>query len=344
MNRAPFVILVLAAGAGCRAAPLPPERWYPAGTGLTPRYVTVDGTRLRYVDTGSGPAVVLVHGLGGSIYSWRFAIEPIARAGYRVIAFDNRGFGGSAKPDTGYSNDDYTRLLVDLLDSLHVADAVLVGHSMGGEIAAAAALAAPARVRGLVLIDASGYGPSLPWYLRYVRWPVIGRLALDFRGRGITARILRSTFGDPSRVTADEIDQYYAPVPDPAFAHALYMLLRRFDFDALRGRLGAVAAPTLVIWGGRDRIVPVSDGLAMMQDLPRAVFVLVPQGGHNVQEERPDAVDRAVIAFLREGLPSPPPDVTLRGPGPRAGKAQRASRPLIPRRAAAGASPQDELD
>ncbi|HEY6222414.1 MAG TPA: alpha/beta fold hydrolase, partial [Gemmatimonadales bacterium] len=94
----------------------------------------MDSSRLRVLDVGKGPAVILVHGLAASMYSWRYTIEPLVEAGYRVITYDNRGFGFSDKPTTGYSNAAYVHLLFGLLDSLSVTDAVLVGHSMGGAI------------------------------------------------------------------------------------------------------------------------------------------------------------------------------------------------------------------
>ena len=160
------VVAVVLAGAACRAAPIPDSARYPAGTGLQAHYVTVDGTRIRYVEQGTGPSVVLLHGLGASIYTWREVIGPVAAAGFHVVAFDNRGFGSSDKPKSGYTAAAYANLTVDLLDSLHLSDVVLVGHSMGGEIAALATLRAPQKVRGLVLIDAAGLGTHMPLLTR----------------------------------------------------------------------------------------------------------------------------------------------------------------------------------
>src|SRR6266571_1209063 len=161
--------LILAA---CRAAPIPPAQRYPAGTSLTAKYIVVAGTRLRYVESGNGPSVVLIHGFGGSIYGWRRTIEPLAAAGFHVVAFDAKGFGFSDKPAHGYSNGDYARLVLALVDSLHLPDPVLVGHSMGGAIAAEAALRAPDRIRGLVLVDAAGLGTRGALGVRAARWPV----------------------------------------------------------------------------------------------------------------------------------------------------------------------------
>jgi pimeloyl-ACP methyl ester carboxylesterase len=305
--------------AGCRAAPIPPEARYPAGTGLLPRYVTVDGSRIRYIESGSGAggkgAVVFIHGLGASIYSWRSTLPAVAAAGYRAIAFDNRGFGFSDKPAHGYGNAECARLVLALLDSLHLHDAVLVGHSMGGAIAAEVALAAPDRVRGLVLIDAAGFGTRWPFTLRAARWPLLGGVATALRSRRLTGGILRSTYGDPSKVTAADVDQYYAPVAEPDYGRSLRGVLREFRFDALPGRLGAITAPTLVIWGSADRWIPPAVGHRLAEGLPRGAFLLVPGAGHAVAEESPDVVNRSLLAFLKDGLPripenlawSPPP-------------------------------------
>lgn len=273
------------------------------------QYVTIDGTRIRYVDIGRGPAVVLLHGLAASIYSWRHTILPVAQTGFRVIAFDNRGFGFSEKPPHGYGNEAYARVLYELLDSLKVEDAVLVGHSMGGAIAAQAALDRPDRVRGLVLVDAAGQGVRWPFMLRVAHWPIVGALFDHARGRGATAGILKALYGVPSRVTAEDVDQYYAPIAEPDFGRGLRGVLREFTFDGLRGRLGRLAAPTLVMWGTQDRLIPMSVGQAMAAELPHAFLVRFPDAGHALPEEAPEAFNRALIGFLQSGLPVPPENV-----------------------------------
>lgn len=299
--------------AGCRAAPITEAARFPAGTGLAARFVTVAGTRLRYIEAGQGAPVVLLHGLGASMYAWRKNLEPIAAAGFRVVAFDNRGFGGSDKPATGYDNAAYAELVRGVLDSLHLPDAVLVGHSMGGAIAAEVAIRYPDRVRGLVLIDAAGLGARLPLLFHIARWPVLGPLALGLRSRGLTERILKSTYADPSKVTPEDVDQYYAPVAEPAYGRAMRGVLREFRFDALRGRLDRVAAPTLVLWGEEDRQIPPALGRALAAGIAGSAFLTIPHAGHAAAEEAPETTNRIVIKFLREGLARIPRDLALRG-------------------------------
>ncbi len=296
-------VLLLAA---CRAAPLPPEARWPAGTGFDANTLVVDGTPIRYIDAGAGPAVVLIHGFAASMYAWRHTIGPLAAAGYRVVAFDDRGFGFSARPATGYANADYVRLVVALLDSLHIPDAVLVGHSMGGEIAAEVTLAHPERVRALALVDAAGLEVHWAFLLRAARWRMIGSIASGVRSRGVTARVLRSMYADPAKVTEGDVDQYYAPVAEADYGQALKGVLREYRFDALRGRLSAIQVPTLLLWGTDDRLIPPAVGRHMAAELPRAAFVLVPRAGHAAPEEQPEAVNRLLLTFLREGLPKIP--------------------------------------
>src|SRR2546430_2328216 len=384
------------AGAACRSPTIPEASRFPAGTGFTARHITLDGTSLRYIDEGRGPPIVFLHGLGASMYAWRKNLAPVAAAGYRVIAFDNRGFGFSGKPATGYDNASYARLTVALLDALHLPDAVLIGHSMGGAIAAEVAIAHPERVRGLVLIGSAGLGAREPplfrvgrWPLvgpllfafrgrglterllkatyadprqvsdadvdqyyapvrsgaiaaevaialpgrvrglvligsaglgarepplfRVGRWPLVGPLLFAFRGRGLTERLLKATYADPRKVSDADVDQYYAPVAEPEYGRSLRAVLREFRFDGLAGRLDHIAAPTLVLWGEADRLIPITLGRALAAGIPRAAFLSVPGAGHAVQEEAPDEVNRLLIGFLKDGLPRIPGDLAPGG-------------------------------
>ena len=306
-----LLLLLLCAVGGCRARALPEAQLFPAGTEFTARYLVVDGTRIRYIDAGRGAPVVFLHGLGASMYAWRKNLGAVAAAGFRVIAFDNRGFGLSDKPPTPYDNGAYARLAIALMDSLRLADAVLVGHSMGGAIAADVAIEYPQRVRGLVLVGSVGLGAREPLLFRMARWPVLGRVAIAFRGRGFTGRLLRATYFDPGKVTEADVDQYYAPVAQPDYGRALLGALRQFRFDALEGRLDHIAAPTVVLWGEEDRWVPLGLGRALASGVTRSAFLSVPHAGHSVQEEAPDEVNHLLIRFLKDGLPRVPADLAL---------------------------------
>jgi pimeloyl-ACP methyl ester carboxylesterase len=165
-----------------------------------------------------------------------------------------------------------------------------------------------------VLIDAAGYGVRWPGVLKLARWPQVGAVVTRFRARWITGRILRSTFVDPSKVTEADVDQYYAPVPDPAYGRALRGVLREFRFDSLGGRLGRVQAPTLILWGDADRWIPLRDGTRFAQELPRSEFVVIRRTGHDAADESPDQVNPLLLAYLKEGLSRIPENVAWSSP------------------------------
>jgi pimeloyl-ACP methyl ester carboxylesterase len=308
-TRLALVLLQLCA---CRAAPIPASVRYPAGTPFLVRFSRVDGTKLRYIDAGDGTPVIFLHGLGASIYAWRHQLAPVESAGFRVLAFDNRGFGFSEKPAQNYSNESYVHLLISFMDSLQLPDAVLVGHGMGGEIAAQCAISHPGRVRGIVLIDAAGFGVRAPRALVIAGLPGVATAASRVRGRWLTARLLRSTYADPGKLRSEDIDQYYAPVAEPEFGHALRAVLREFRFDDLMGRLATVQIPAMVLWGERDEWISPRVGRVLASQLPRVAYLSVPNAGYALPEEAPDEVSRLLLAFLRDGVPAPPLDVALK--------------------------------
>ncbi len=316
----PAVALLVVLGVACRAAPISDGDRFPAGTQFAARFARIGDATIRYLDAGAGTPVIFIHGLGASMYAWRKNLAPVMAAGYRVLALDLLGFGSSDKPARGYTNAAYAQLVVALMDSLHLPDAVLVGHSMGGEIAAEVAIAFPTRVRGLVLIGAAGLGTREPLLFRLARWPVVGPLVLAFRGRALVGRLLRSTYADPRKVTEPDVDQYYAPVAEAAYGRALRGVLREFHFGGLEGRLDAIAAPTLVLWGEADRLIPIALGRALAAQLNRSAFLSVPRAGHSVQEEAPDEVNRLLIKFLKEGLPRVPGNLAQREWRPELGR------------------------
>ena len=304
-----LLALLSALVVACCAAPIPQAERFPAGTPFTARFREIEGRRIRYIDAGQGTAVIFLHGLGASMYAWRKNLAPVLAAGFRVVAFDNLGFGSSDKPAHGYTNADYAHLLVTLMDSLRVSDAALVGHSMGGAVAAEAALRSPKRVSALVLIDAAGLGTREPMLFRVARWPVLGPGLLSFRGRGLVERLLKSTYAHPNKVSDGDVDQYYAPVADRDYGRALRGVLREFRFDSLGGPLAGVQAPTLILWGDQDRWIPLRDGSRFARELQRSELALLSHSGHDAPEESPDQVNRYLLAYLKDGLSRIPENV-----------------------------------
>jgi pimeloyl-ACP methyl ester carboxylesterase len=147
--------------------------------------------------------------------------------------------------------------------------------------------------------------------LRVAKWPIVGPLFDHLRGRGATGGILRVIYGDASRVTDQDIDQYYAPIALPDFGRGLRGILREFSFEDLRGRLGSIMTPTLVMWGTRDRLIPQQIGAAMAAQLPHSSLARFQAAGHALPEESPEEFNRVLIGYLKTGLPAAPANLAL---------------------------------
>ena len=280
------------------APPRPPGRWWQRA-GVEPRYEDLSGLRVRYVRRGHGPALVLLHGLASSIYTWADVIPALAED-HDVVAVDLPGFGGSDIP-ADLSSSVYPATVLALMDRLGVSRATLVGNSLGGAVAVVLAARHPERVRRLVLIDAAGFNldPSRrPLILRLLGFgPVAVAVdALPVRRRVVTAA-LRQVFHDRSRVTPEKIEEYLAPLARPGVTEAIRSLLTQPASFGLPALVREVRVPTLIIWGRNDRWIPVADADRFASAIPAARTVVLEECGHVPQEERPAEVVHLLEEF-----------------------------------------------
>ena len=259
--------------------------------------VMAGGLQLRYVRAGRGPAVVLLHGYGESLIAWRGVFDQLS-TGADVIAFDLPGSGLSEKPAVGYQTDSLAAAVLAALAALGVRRAVLVGHSMGGAVVAAAALAAPERVAALVLVDPAVMSAPLV--------PDTGRVdATREAARSAIAEYeaLRTHFGsphDPTWLAESDSALAYLPAQDSAYRAALTAVLREFDFGYLTPeRARQLRQPVLVLWGEYDTVVPIADGRRLAELLPNARFEMIARSWHRPHVERPGETAAAILRFLR---------------------------------------------
>ena len=270
--------------------------------GVVPRHDTVDGLSLRYVRSGQGPTVILLHGIASSIYTWKDVLPALA-AHHDVLAVDLPGFGGSAVPKEP-SAELAVRSVFGLMDRLGIRRASLVGNSLGAAIALAIAAQAPDRVERLVLIDAAGYNfapGDRPFVLRVAAGvPAVMADALPLRP--MVSLALHQVFHDDRLVTPDRIAEYVAPLRRPGATRVLRALLLTADDLGFPGVVRGVRAPTLIVWGRYDAWIPVRDAARFAADVPGARVALV-EAGHMPQEERPAETAALIEAFLAEGNP-----------------------------------------
>jgi pimeloyl-ACP methyl ester carboxylesterase len=271
------------------------------------RFIEVNGVQVHLRDEGphNDPApLVLLHGTSASLHTWQGWAMAL-REQRRVIRFDLPGFGLTGPSPTGdYSVAADVRFVGAVLDQLGVQRFVLGGNSLGGRIAWSAAARMPERVAGLILVDAAGYPPEamataqeVPLALRIARMPWLRRLAGYTLPRGLIDHSLRQLYGEPARVTPELVDLYFDMARRQGNRDAL---ARRFDqlAPADLGQLKAIQAPTLILWGGRDRLLPPEMAHLFKRDLPNARLVLFDTLGHMPQEEDPERTAAEVRRFL----------------------------------------------
>jgi pimeloyl-ACP methyl ester carboxylesterase len=285
--------------------PVRPGAWLQKA-GLDARYETVDGRRLRYVRAGSGPAVVLVHGFGSSVYTWKDVVPGLAR-GHDVVALDLPGFGGSDQP-SDLSFEDLPRAVIGLMDSLGIERAALVGNSMGGGTVALVAASHPERVTALVLVDASGFNRTArdrPAMLRFATSSA-GSLLAWLPGERLIVRLaLRQVFADRSLVTDERVSEYLAAAKRPGTLASIRSLSESFRArpDLVIDALPRIRAPTLVLWGRDDRWIPLAHADRFVAAIPGARKVVIEGCGHMPQEEKPDEVRGRLLEFLATSAP-----------------------------------------
>jgi 4,5:9,10-diseco-3-hydroxy-5,9,17-trioxoandrosta-1(10),2-diene-4-oate hydrolase len=281
--------------------------------------LTIDGVNLHYFCGGSGPPLVLVHGLGSSAaVEFYYNLEPLA-AHHRVFAIDLPGFGRSDKPVLEYTIDLFVRAVSDLMACEGIGRAAVMGVSMGGRVALGLALDSPEKVERLVLVDALGVGAPrrvLAYSILLTRG--LGELTLRGTARALrqmNPAVIRRFWGwylkRPNRVASiwsdERIANHGTLLATPEYRAAYLSALRSIagmrqlrNGVVVEDRLPELRMPTLLIWGGHDHIFPASHAQAAKDRIPNGRLEIFDDSGHTPQMEEPDRFNRLVLDFLQE--------------------------------------------
>jgi pyruvate dehydrogenase E2 component (dihydrolipoamide acetyltransferase) len=247
---------------------------------------------------GQGQKLLFLHGLGGSQSTWQVVLGDLVDR-YRVGAFDLPGHGQSDKPapaDFDYSVPALASSIAEGMQALNLAPAIIVGHSLGGAVALHLALERPELVQGLVLINSAGLGAEISEDLLDL---------MDQEAGKKTARDLLSLFYEDKRWILDRGVEEMAQTQLASGAWEAQQAAATSSFDrsgqriGLNDRLSEVRQPTLIVWGGKDRVIPVAHAFAAASALPDALLKVVPASGHVPQVEAAPVLARAIDRFAR---------------------------------------------
>jgi pimeloyl-ACP methyl ester carboxylesterase len=265
-------------------------------------YVDVAGVRLHVRDTGSpnAPAIVLLHGFGSSLQTWD-AWARILAADHRVIRLDLPGAGLSGlDPDGDYSDTRTLQILEALFDRLGLAHATLVGNSLGGRLAWKFAATRPRRVDHLILVSPDGF--ASPGF-EYGKAPEISaslKLMEYFLPKSLLKMSLAPAYGESSRLSEPVLDRYYDLLRAPGVRAAMLARMHQSMLVDPRPLLACIQAPTLLLWGTKDRMIPITNAADYLQAIPGSRLVSFADLGHVPQEEAPAASLLPVLTFLHE--------------------------------------------
>ena len=271
------------------------------------RYATIHGHRIGYRRAGDGPVLLLLHGIAGSSETWIPAME-LLQTDYTVVAPDFLGHGRSAKPGGDYSLGNFANLMRDLLVVLGVERVTVIGQSFGGGVAMQFAYQFPDRCERLVLVDAGGLGREVNWILRLVTLPAAEYLM------PVLFPSFAQRWGDPvvrladriglRSVPAMEIWRSYRSLTDAEGRQAFVRTMRSVidpggqSISAIDRLYLTERVPTLIVWGQKDRIIPISHAYQALEAAPHSRLEIMPGVGHFPQSEDPASFVEILTDFL----------------------------------------------
>lgn len=268
------------------------------------QFIELDGQLVHLRDEGPRDdplPLVLAHGSSSSLHTWDGWVQAL-KARRRVIRMDLPGFGLTGpSPAAVYDSEADARFVLALLDRLQVQRFVVGGNSLGGEVAWRTALLAPERVDKLILVDASGpvfEAGSMPLAWRLARAPVLNRLLEELLPRALVAQGLASVYADPARITPELVDRYFELTLREGNRRALVQRLQQWRPGEGAERIATLRLPTLILWGGGDRLIPTAVARHFHGAIAGSGLVVLDGLGHAPHEEDPAASLPPVLAFL----------------------------------------------
>ena len=267
-------------------------------------FVTVDGLDVHFKDTGprDAPVLLLLHGFGSSLQTWDIWSSKLEEH-YRVIRLDLPGFGLTGpSPVHDYSEQNDVSTLSHFVDKLGLSSFSLMGHSMGGKMAWGLAALMPERVEALVLMAPDGYPQIKDIGKKPYQMPAIMGVMKFCLPKILVRKSIEPAFFDASVLSESLVDRYYDMLRAPGVRAAILDRANQTIYTDPVPRLKKITAPTLLIWGEADQMIPSSNAKSYSEVLSKSQTVLLPRLGHLLQEEQPEKALEKVVEFLNSTL------------------------------------------
>ena len=270
----------------------------------SPQMLDVDGLKVHYKETGpqAAPALLLMHGFGSSLQAWDDWSLKLEQK-YRVIRLDLPGFGlTGASPANDYSEEKDLAILTHFADKLGLEKFSIIGHSMGGKMAWTLAASQPERVQALVLMAPDGFPEAKDIGTKPYEVPAVTGLIKYFLPKYLVRKSIEPAFAEADALSDARVNRYYDMLRAPGVRAAILERSNQTIYTDPVPRLKAIKAPTLLIWGEQDQMIPSTNAKSYANVLSNSTTVLVPKLGHLLQEEQPEKGLTAVMQFLDSHL------------------------------------------
>ena len=274
------------------------------------QFLNIAGMNIHLRDEGpktDNEPIVLIHGTSASLHTWNGWVDAL-KEDRRVIRFDLPGFGLTGPdPENNYKIERYAEVVIAVLNELKVNKVVLAGNSLGGYVSWATAVLYPNRVSKLILVDASGYRfqpESVPLAFKLAQHPLASLLLKDVLPKSLVADSVKNVYGNPDLVSDELVDRYYDLSLREGNRSALKARFKQMSPGFLVDKIKTISAPTLIIWGGKDRLILPKFGHQFDQDIANSHLVVFDELGHVPHEENPQSTALAVKKFLDENKPN----------------------------------------
>lgn len=265
------------------------------------QYIAVGDYKVRYFEEGQGETVILIHGIGQAMYTFRKNVRVLSEHCH-VVALDLIGHGFSSKPEIDYTIDEFSKLIVDFMDAMEIEKASLLGFSTGAIIALDVAIKYPDYVKQLFLLSPGGVTRSYPSLLKNLSTPIISDIIFTFFNQSMIKNVLEQAYYDSTNLTKDVIRHYHKVLSNKENLDACILAYSNWDDENIAYELSSVQAPAYIFWGEEDSWHPI-EMLELYEDaLPEVYSATIAHCGHLLHEECADEINKKLISILTSDI------------------------------------------